>query len=448
MSTMFMIDYSVNKNFWKLFSWKKAQNNLFCLQKRLFRSVQVGDIRNSLKIQRLILSSNSTRLLSIRKMTQLSSKRKISGIDGKIFLTFSERFELNEYVRLNCFSWTPQRIKKIPISSRNGQLYLLSILTISDCVWQCLVFFALDPAHESTFHFSNIGFRSFYSVYDAQRLFYLKLNVSAFGSQKRILLVDLEKCFPLRNSSLLMSRLLAPKEIKTGIFSSLNVNVFEGFFNDSQCNFSLLSSLLTNIIINGIENLHSLIRFGSKIFVFLKPFHSEVLISDSFIQYLDQYFCFKSELLSFRVISTEEGFDFEGWTFRLSSQGIFTCVPSYSKYKMFRFTVKQIINNSNYSSKTKAIKLSPIIYNWRNYHRFCNVSVSRNILFSLQKKAFKVFNREVKQNRFSTKRLLDQAFPFVNFVDNFSIHFSYMSCKHIFYYKGIFFCLYCGRLTL
>ena len=84
MSTMFMIDYSVNKDFWKLFSWKKAQNNLFCLQKRLFRSVQVGDIHNSLKIQRLILSSNSTRLLSIRKMTQLSSKRKIPGIDGKI----------------------------------------------------------------------------------------------------------------------------------------------------------------------------------------------------------------------------------------------------------------------------------------------------------------------------------------------------------------------------
>jgi hypothetical protein len=312
-------------------------------------------------------------------------------------------------------------------------------------------FFALDPAHEATFHFSNLGFRSFYSVYDAQRLFYLNLNVSSFGIQKRILVIDLEKCFPLGNSSLLMSRLLAPKEIKTAIFSSLNVNVFEGFYNDSQCNFSLLSSLLTNILLNGMENLHFLIRFGYKIFVFLKPFHSEVLISNRFIQYLDQYFCFKSLLLSFRLISTEQGFDFEGWTFRLSLQGIFSCVPSYTNYKIFRLTVKQIINNSNSSSKIKAIKLSPIIFNWRSYHRFCNVTVSRNILFSLQKKAFNVFNREVKQNRFSTKRLLDQAFPFVNFVENSiysNLSYSYMSCKHIFYYKGTFFCLYCGRLTL
>lgn len=338
-------------------------------------------------------------------------------------------------------------VKKIPISFKNGRVSVLSVLTISDCVWQSLVFFALEPAHEPTFHFSNIGFRSFYSVYDAQRLFYLNLNVSAFGIQKRILLVDLEKCFPLGNSILLMSRLVAPKEIKTGIFASLNVNVFEGFLNDSQCNFSLLSSLLTNILINGIENLHSSIRFGYKIFVFLKPFHSEVLVSNNFIKFFDQFFGFKSPLISFRFISTEEGFDFEGWTFRLSVHGIFSCVPSYPNYKTFRLIVNQIINNSNYSSKTKAIKLSPIISNWRSYHRFSNVSVSRNILFSLQKKAFKVFNREVKQNRFSTKRLLDQAFPFVNFVDNLNLS-SYMSCKHIFYSKGTFFCLYCGRLTL
>lgn len=79
-----MIDYTIDKDFWKFFSWKKSKNNLFCLQKRLFRAVQVGDIRNSLKIQRLILNSNSTRLLSIRKITQLSFQRKVAGIDGKI----------------------------------------------------------------------------------------------------------------------------------------------------------------------------------------------------------------------------------------------------------------------------------------------------------------------------------------------------------------------------
>jgi RNA-directed DNA polymerase len=79
-----MLDYTSDKSFWKRFSWKKSKSNLFCLQKRLFRSVQVGDIKNSLKFQRLILSSNSSRLLSIRKVTQLSSKRKIAGIDGKI----------------------------------------------------------------------------------------------------------------------------------------------------------------------------------------------------------------------------------------------------------------------------------------------------------------------------------------------------------------------------
>jgi 5-methylcytosine-specific restriction endonuclease McrA len=43
---------------------------------------------------------------------------------------------------------------------------------------------------------------------------------------------------------------------------------------------------------------------------------------------------------------------------------------------------------------------------------------SRNSLYHIQYRAFKVFNKETKQNRHSSKQLLDKAFPAVPYSEN------------------------------
>ena len=43
---------------------------------------------------------------------------------------------------------------------------------------------------------------------------------------------------------------------------------------------------------------------------------------------------------------------------------------------------------------------------------------ARNNLYSIQNRAFKVFNKEKKQNRYSSKKLLDMAFPTVSNSEN------------------------------
>ena len=86
--------------------------------------------------------------------------------------------------------------------------------------------------------------------------------------------------------------------------------------------------------------------------------------------------------------------------------------------KAFRKKVKAIVNNSNYGAKVKAQKLAPIVRGWRNYHRFCKMDGSRNSLYHIQNRAFKVFNKETKQHRYSCKKLLDKAFPAVSYSEN------------------------------
>ncbi len=143
---------------WRKLPWKKFRKNLFRLQRRIFKAIRVGDIARARSLQKLVLKSTSAKLLAIRQVTQLNKGRKTAGIDGKTALTFKERFEL--YNKLSLVNeWKHRGLREVPISKKNGKTRVLKVPTISDRAWQCLVKYALEPAHEATFHARSYGFR-------------------------------------------------------------------------------------------------------------------------------------------------------------------------------------------------------------------------------------------------------------------------------------------------
>ena len=119
-----------------------------------------------------------------------------------------------------------------------------------------------------------------------------------------------------------------------------------------------------------------------------------------------------------KVTATKDGFNFLGWHFKVQSNGKFRCVPSMDNHRAFRKKVKAIVNNSNYGAKVKAEKLAPIVRGWRKYHKFCKMDGSRNSLYHIQYRTLKVFNKETNQNRYTSKLLLDKAFPSVPYSEN------------------------------
>ncbi len=119
-----------------------------------------------------------------------------------------------------------------------------------------------------------------------------------------------------------------------------------------------------------------------------------------------------------KITAATNGFDFLGWHFKVQSNGKFRSTPSVDNFKKFREKVKKIVNNSNYGSKVKAQKLAPIVRGWRNYHKFCKMDGSRYSLCHIESRTFKVFNKETKQNRYSSKQSLDKAFPKVSYSEN------------------------------
>ena len=402
---------------WKSLPWKKFRSDLFRLQKRVYKAVRVGDLRQARSLQKLIIKSRAARFLAIRQVTQLNTGKKTAGIDGKASLTFKERLELNEIIKSKANNWKHQGLREIPIPKKDGTKRILKIPTIADRAWQCLAKYALEPAHEATFHSRSYGFRTGRSAHDAQKILFLNLSSRSNGINKRVIELDIEKCFDRINHSAIMENLIAPKRLKQGIFRCLKAGTNVGFPDQGTPQGGVCSPLLANIALNGIEDIHKSVRYADDMVFILKPNDNAEAILDLVSEFLAQRGMNISEKKT-KITAATDGFDFLGWNFQVQKNGKFRSKPSEANYKAFLLKVKTIINNSNYGAKAKAKKLAPLVRGWRNYHRFAKMDGSRNSLYFIQKRAFKVFNSEKKQNRYTSKQLLDKGFPYVPYSEN------------------------------
>ena len=402
---------------WKNLPWKKFQKDLFRLQRRVFKAIQVGDKRKAMSLIRLILKSTAARMLAIRQVTQLNAGKRTAGIDGKALLNHEERFTLSEELRAKSSDWKHQKLREIPIPKKDGTTRLLKVPTIGDRAWQCLVKFALEPAHEATFHARSYGFRTGRAAHNAQKHLFDNLNSHSRGIEKRVVELDIEKCFDRIAHKSIMERLIAPTGIKLGIYRCLKAGVNPEFPEQGTPQGGVVSPLLANIALNGIEDIHQSVRYADDMVFILKPKDDAVAILERIRQFLAERGMKISDHKT-KLTATTDGFDFLGWHFKVQNNGKFRCVPSEDNYKAFRQKVKYIVNNSNYGATTKALELAPVVRGWRNYHRFCKMDGSRNSLHHIETRAFRVFNKETKQDKQSSKKLLDKAFPSVPYSEN------------------------------
>jgi group II intron reverse transcriptase/maturase len=411
---MTTISYS---ELWKNLPWKKFRRNLFRLQCRVYKAISVGDMRKVRSLQKLILKSQAARFIAIRQVTQLNTGKKTAGIDGKNSLDFEERFKLNNKLSSNVNTWKHQGLREIPIPKKDGSTRILKVPTIADRTWQCLAKFALEPAHEATFNARSYGFRTGRSAHDAQKILFLNLGSNKNGINKRVIELDIEKCFDRINHTCIMDSLIAPQGLKLGIWRCLKSGTNVGFPEQGTPQGGVVSPLLANIALNGIEDIHNSVRYADDMVFILKPEDD----ADNILSKIKDFLVTRGLNISERktkITASTDGFSFLGWQFKVQKNGKFKCVPSADNFRAFRKKVKSIVNNSNYGATVKAEKLAPVVRGWRNYHRYCKMDGSRNSLYFIQKRAFRVFNKETKQNRQTSKKLLDKAFPTVSYSEN------------------------------
>jgi group II intron reverse transcriptase/maturase len=331
-------------------------------------------------------------------------------------LNFEQRLNLTEKLK-EANNWEHRGLREVKIPKKNGKIRTLKIPTIADRAWQCLIKYALEPAHEATFHARSYGFRPGRSTQDAQRLIYNNLRSYCHGKEKRVIELDIEKCFDRISHSAIMSKVIAPQEIKTGLWRCLKAGVNPEFPEQGTPQGGVVSPLLANIALNGIEDIHPSIRYADDMVFFLKPKDNAEKILEQVRQFLNERGMNVSAEKT-KVTRAIEGFDFLGWHFKVQKNGKFRCVPSKDNYDKFRKKVKAIVNSSVLATTAKAKKLAPIIRGWRNYHRYCKMDGSRFSLWHLNHDAFKRFKSDKNKGKNEAEKLVRQAFPTVPYSEN------------------------------
>ena len=286
-------------------------------------------------------------------------------------------------------TWKPSKLRSIPISKKNGSIKTLKVPTKNDRSWQALVKIAVEPAKEAHFHERSYGFRPGRSAWDAQRLLVNQLRSQANGKSKKIVEVDIEKCFNKIDHNALMNRVIAPCELKQGLWRRLKSVVDPGFPEQGTPQGVVISPLLANMALDGIEDCgvsfrnswvgkiaNPGIHYADDMVFVVRSEQEPNAILSRIHSYLSKIGCNISKSKT-RIVASTDGFDFLGWNFRVLNNGKFKCILSADNFNTFRKKVKSIVNSSSYGAKVKAAKLAPVVRGWRNCHKFCDMNGSR-----------------------------------------------------------------------
>src|SRR5216117_2727657 len=95
---------------WRRLPWRKFEQHVYRIQKRIYRASQRGNTRTVQKLQKLLMKSEAARLLAVRRVSQDNQGKKTAGIDGVKNLKPQQRKQVAQLIHPK--QW-PQKAKPV-----------------------------------------------------------------------------------------------------------------------------------------------------------------------------------------------------------------------------------------------------------------------------------------------------------------------------------------------
>ena len=393
---------------WNTVNWRKLEIKVFKLQKQIYQASQKGNIQLVRKLQRLLLSSSSAKMLAVRKVTQDNRGKKTAGVDGKTVLTNKEREHLAETMKLQD---KVKPIRRIWIDKPGKkEKRPLGIPTIEDRAKQAQVKLALEPQWEARFEPNSYGFRPGRSCHDAMEA----IREAIKRKQAYVLDADIAGCFDNIDHQALLLKLNTYPRLRKTIKAWLKAGVLQNGCIQSNDKGTpqggIISPLLANIALHGMETdiKHAL---RQELFDHMKGKKSKAsyMLSArklSVIRYADDFVVihenkeivlkakiFLKEWLKSMGLELKEektnvchtyadneqqkaGFEFLGFNIRqykgnTNKQGYVTLIkPGKENVKKHLLNIKEILRNHRGETQDTVIRnLNPIIKGWSRYYQ-------------------------------------------------------------------------------
>src|SRR5437870_11358926 len=96
---------------WRKLPWRKYEQHVYRIQKRIVRAEQRGNQRAVQKLQKLLMKSRAARMLAVRRVTQDNQGKKTAGVDGVKSVPPKQRLDMLE--RIHPTQW--KRLKAQPV---------------------------------------------------------------------------------------------------------------------------------------------------------------------------------------------------------------------------------------------------------------------------------------------------------------------------------------------
>jgi RNA-directed DNA polymerase len=394
---------------WNTLPWRKFEQHVYRIQKRIFKAKQRGNQRAVHKLQKLLMKSRAARLLAVRRVTQDNQGKKTAGVDGVKSVPPKQRLNMAECIHPQYWKRKqspPVRRIYIPKPGK-AEKRPLGIPVMEMRALQALAKGALEPEWEACFEANSYGFRPGRSCQDAIQAIFL----SICKKPKYVLDADIAGCFDNINQGALLSKLNTYPAMRRLVHAWLKAGMIDqGTFAPTLRGTpqgGVVSPLLMNVALDGLETfvVYELTRRTGK------PSRK---VSPTVIRYADDFVVLDEELQTIEqakdiisawlkdmglelkpskthITHTLEpyqemvGFDFLGWTVRQfpvgkthtgtdrwgNALGFKTIItPSKEAVKRHIQELKVLIRKNSHAPQGQLIKeLNQVIHGWTNYYR-------------------------------------------------------------------------------
>ncbi len=388
---------------WNKLPWRKLEQHVYRIQKRIFKAESRGNTRAVHKLQKLLMKSRAARLLAVRRVTQDNQGKRTAGIDGVKLVKPAQRFTLTEQIHPKQWpQYKPRPVRRIYIPKPGkDEKRPLGIPVMRDRSHQCLIKLALEPQWEAKFEPNSYGFRPGRSCHDAIEAIHTNICTQA----KYVLDADIKGAFDHIDHQALLAKLDTYPAIRWLIKAWLKAGIIDnGVFDETRKGTpqgGVISPLLMNIALHGMETdlivayrwkegRPKFVRYADDLVVFhpkLEGVEKARGILSEWLQRIGLELKPSKTRITHTLTEYQEktGFDFLGFTIRQYPMGkTHTGRRSNGKPLGFKTLIRpskeaiahhvkethRLVAEHRSMKQEKLIKeLNPVIYGWANYYR-------------------------------------------------------------------------------